>query len=161
MKKLAVFFLVLISCNQDSENEKSPLSSEAIISPSGIVFAKSTSDLTKKAIAVIGRDDIVISNVQFLESKVASSVIVSLASKSGEALSNFAIARGKISYNANSLSIGGNYPGSEDRSITITCKNCANCRVQGTVEPDGTHHFQCESACCSMIVTIDEDYSEN
>jgi hypothetical protein len=105
MKKLIVILiLILISCNRDT-NSENLIAPEAIASPSGIVFAKNRADLVAKASAIFGRDDILITNIEFMESKDASSAIVYVGTKKGEMLSNFVIARGKISYQASNLII--------------------------------------------------------
>ncbi|MCP2042906.1 hypothetical protein [Pontibacter sp. HSC-36F09] len=177
---LALFIITLtvfIGCTKE-EDEFVPdqLSIETktselhLTSPNGFRIAKSKQDFLKSLSKINGlsTDSIEIVDIKYMESKVASAAFVSYKVKGNEFVKNIAIGKGKIEFSTNKLQVHSNNTrtlkadgessavmtaSEEGPGPTVSCHGCTNCRVGGSIEPNGTIHFKCESSCCSMTIT--------
>ncbi len=143
-----VLSLLFFSCHDDNVDliENNSIS---LISPNGFKIAENVHGL-KTSLGLNNNEKI--TKVKFVENKRFNVAFVEYTTIDGLEL-NYAIGQGYLNFSSNKL-ITDNLQnkGFKRKAWKISCDGCQNCRVEGTLDPDGRMTFNCESSCCVMTV---------
>lgn len=142
---LVLSFLFLFSCSQKDNLPQGV----QLQSPNGYVLAESIDELI--AILDINPESKVL-DINYLEKDQTVIGFVTYKDENGKT-STVAIAIGDFNYDANCVEVKTNSK-SKGGTIKITCSGCEDCRVMGSINPDGIVTISCESSCCTMTVTL-------
>ena len=141
----SVLLISIFSCNKNKPDELIP-EKVSLVSPNGFVLSENVEEL----ITLLNLSpESKITNIYFLESGNSSVAFVTYNNASGR-IESVALARGNINYDANEVSVQPGLKSTE--KIKVSCSGCENCRVMGTISPDGTIKISCESSCCTMTI---------
>ena len=143
MLSLSLILFLMFSCNKNENfSEKVEL-----VSPEGYVLAESLDELLTFLDLSKGSK---IVDVSFMETDQAVMGFVTYTGEDG-ITNTVGIGSGNINYEAERLIVQRGLKSSKDK-VTVSCSGCENCRVMGTIYPDGTMTVNCESSCCTMTI---------
>lgn len=144
-----VVAFTFLFCTKEQTNDQSlpqNITSDAIISPDGIVLAESEQalkEVIQKDIDRIAGEtvDFNIDFYEFFENENLSAVSVYFTTSS-QIKSNVVFVKRRLSKR-----------NSDGAQYTVSCHECEGCGVSTTDEADGTFTYSCWVACCEMTIS--------